>query len=521
MLSTPIYSVALHGVTPEMITVEVDISRGLSNFIILGLPDKAIKESRDRIRAAIKKSGLPFPPCSVMVNLAPAFFEKEELLLDLPIALAILAESTQVRDEGNLLSRTVCIGELGLDGTVRPVDGVVPLLAAAYQAGMRRAIIPIQNVNEGALIKEMDVYGVTSLKEALSFVNGEFELAPTKRDFDAYAAQQSSLLCDVGSIKGQWEAKRALLCAAAGGHNLLFMGPPGSGKTLLARSLLSLLPRLTFAESIEVTSLYHSAGERALPLILERPFRSPHHTVSPAGLVGGGVVPRPGEMSLAHRGVLFLDELAEFSRQTLEVLRQPIESGSVSIARAQGTVTFPAQCILVAALNPCPCGYYGDPQRSCGCSVQAISRYLRKISGPLLDRIDIQVAVRAVSYDDAIAEQDAEMTSAKMRALIGQARDVRIARGQMIENAQLSQTDLAVWCRLESPAEGLLAQMFEVLQLSMRGYHKVLKLARTIADLAGSEVITEAHMYEAVQYRFFEKAYYQAGDPASLGIKKR
>ncbi len=497
-----VYSATTLGVDAHLVEVEVDLSMGLVNFFIVGLPDKAIKESKDRIRAAFKNSGLKMPERVVTVNLAPASLKKEDILFDVPIAVALLQASRLVTCSKEWLDEVLFLGELALDGTIRPVHGVLSIVHAALKSGKKMVIVPEENVQEASLIKGIAIIGVKSLVLLVQYLRSEIKLSPTPCIFDSVCNNADSDMLDFDQVKGQRLAKRALQIAAAGMHNILFVGPPGSGKTMLAKRLATILSPMTFDEIIETTKVYSVSGcLSASSLVMRRPFRSPHHTISQAGLVGGGSSPKPGEISLAHNGVLFLDELTEFSRATLEVLREPIENGHVLISRARYAVTYPAQFLLIAALNPCPCGYYGDKKRRCVCTELQITRYLSKLSGPLLDRIDLHVHVSCVDYDELKHKTGHSVSSAQLREGVERAQNIQQERNGGITNAALSSTAIEELCRLSADAEAILKKAFEKLNLSMRGYHKIIKIARTIADLEGSAIIERVHIQEAITYR--------------------
>ncbi len=496
---------ALVGLDGHVVEVEVDISPGLPAFNIVGLPDTAVQESRERVRAAIRNSGSEFPMRRITVGLAPADLKKSGPSYDLPIALGILLSTGQVPNtvEGSLL-----LGELALDGKLRPTHGILPMVAVGRSQGYKSVFVPAANADEAALVSGVTVVPVDSLSQLVAHVRSESAIRPF--DTEAARARRNGNHpkppgTDLADVRGQEHAKRALEVAAAGGHNLLMSGPPGSGKTLLARCLPSVLPPMTSEESLEVTKIYSVAGllPPSSPLISDRPFRSPHYTVSNAGLVGGGIVPRPGEITLSHKGVLFLDELPEFGHASLEVLRQPIEDKVVTISRASGTMTFPANFMLVGAMNPCPCGYYGDSDRACSCSLPAVSRYQRRISGPLLDRMDIFVDVPRVEYEKLVQPPAAE-GSAAVRDRIGGARQVQRARfgeKRIASNAEMGPVEVWDHCQVEDSAKSLLQLAMNQLNLSARGFHRVLKVARTIADLASSQTIQTPHLAEALQYR--------------------
>lgn len=496
-------SCALVGLEGVLVQVEVDTSRGLPSLVIVGLPDAAVKESSERVRAAIKNAGLVFPGKRITVNLAPADIRKAGPAYDLPIAVGVLIASEQVWPQQ--VEEALFVGELSLDGSVRHVDGVLPIAAVAHQAGIRRLFVPAADAPEAALISGLEVIPVEHLGQLTAHLQGLRAIPPYRPELDPAAQPPPPYAADFAEIKGQEHVKRALEVAAAGGHNVLMVGPPGAGKTLLARSMPSILPTMTIEEALEVTKIYSVAGllPPDTPLIRHRPFRAPHHTISHAGLVGGGSWPRPGEISLAHRGVLFLDELPEFGARTLEGLRQPLEDGVVSIARATGTLTFPARFMFIAAMNPCPCGYYGDPARECTCSMQAISHYQKRISGPLLDRIDIHVEVPRVDYDKLTAERLGEPSEA-IRARVERARETqrqRFAGTPLTCNADMGPAEVREICKLDETGRSLVRAAMQQLQMSARAFHRILKLARTIADLAGSERIETAHLAEAIQYR--------------------
>ena len=496
-------SCAVVGLDGAIVQVEVDINpNSLPSFTLVGLPDTAVKESAERVRAAIKNSGLIFPRGRIVVNLAPADLRKEGPAYDLPIAVGLLAASGQVPSE---LDKSLFIGELSLDGTVRHTNGVLPMAVAAQKEGYDTLFVPQADAPEASLIEGVDVFPLDSLLALARHLNGEEPILPYRAAISLDDDARDVYATDFADVRGQEHVKRALEVAAAGQHNVLMVGPPGAGKTLVARALPSILPRLSLEEALDITRIYSVSGmlPTDTPLIRQRPFRAPHHTISHAGLVGGGRWPRPGEISLAHRGVLFLDELPEFAQHDLEALRQPLEDHVVTISRAQGSLTFPANFMLVAAMNPCPCGYYGDSQKECTCSNAVITRYQSRISGPLMDRIDIYLDVPRVEFDKLSDTRRGE-PSAVIRERVEKARARQLKRFQGTKlacNADMGPAEIACFCTVDEASQSLLRVAMQRLQLSARAYHRVLKLARTIADLAGSEEIQTAHVAEALQYR--------------------
>ncbi|HTE19730.1 MAG TPA: YifB family Mg chelatase-like AAA ATPase [Armatimonadota bacterium] len=505
MLATAFSSATL-GVDAYLVEVEVDVARGgLFKFVVVGLPDAAVKESSERVAVALRSQGFRMPNTRVLVNLAPADVRKEGPSFDLPIALGVLAAHGQIPPEP--LAEFLVTGELSLEGTLRPVAGVLPMALAARQAGKRGILLPEENAREAAIVRGLEVYPVRTIRQAIQALAGEGTQF-TAEDVTA-TLQDPTWEIDFSDVRGQEHVKRALEVAAAGGHNVIMAGPPGSGKTMLARRLATVLPPLTFEEALEVTKLYSVTGQlgRERALVTQRPFRAPHHTVSDAGLIGGGSIPRPGEISLAHNGVLFLDELPEFNRQVLEVLRQPLEEGHVTIARAAASLSYPARCIFVGAMNPCPCGHRGDPLRACTCSDHQIARYLARISGPLLDRIDIHLEVPRLQQDELLQPGKGEPSKA-VRERVQAAREVQRQRFEgspIFVNAAMNSKQTRTYCPIEPGAQELLKAAITRLGLSARAYDRVLKLSRTIADLAAVETVGIPHVAEAVQYRSLDR----------------
>lgn len=499
----------LQGLDGHIIDVETDLSNGLPSFNIVGLADMSIKESKERVRSAIKNSGFKFPVSRITVNLAPANIKKEGSQLDMPIALGILMANKIIKTK--ITDETCFIGELSLDGNINRIDGALAIVLALRNHGIKKVIIPIDNKEECGVIDSIDIIPVDNLSTLIKYLNHEVEINPFKIDYNNIPSLIEYTV-DFSEIKGQSALKRAVEIAAAGMHNLIMLGPPGSGKTMIAKRIPTLLPDLTFEESLEVTKIYSVSGElKQAGLIKTRPFRDPHHTTSRAALAGGGRNAGPGEVSLSHYGVLFLDEMPEFPKSVLEVLRQPMEDGSISISRANGTYTYPAKFMLVASMNPCPCGYLGDPTHECSCTQAQINKYLGKISGPLLDRIDVQVEVSPVYYKD-LNSTVKEETSQEIKSRISKARKIQYDRYKGLDiftNSELKGKYLTKFCKINEESSKILQAAFDNLGLSARGYNKILKVARTIADLDGSVNIQTNHITEAIQYRTLDRKYWR------------
>ncbi|WP_157149241.1 YifB family Mg chelatase-like AAA ATPase [Brachyspira pilosicoli] len=504
-MHTKIYSEALYGIEGIPITIEVNISEGLPKFDVVGLPDQAVNEAKERVIAAINNSDRFFPPKRITINLAPADIKKSGSMYDLAFALGILSSSAQLFFS-DFMNNTIILGELALDGSVREVKGIFSMLLNAKELGIKNAIIPFNNMEEANIIEGLNLYPVKTLKEAMEVSEGKKEAIISKGNFNFTSDNNEAV--DFSEVKGQEYAKRAAMIAAAGGHNFIMIGSPGCGKTLIAKRIPTILPPLTFEEAIEVTKIYSSYGllSKNMPIVKKPPFRIPHHTSSHVSLVGGGRNIKAGEITLAHNGVLFLDEFVEFQSSALQTLREPMEEKTITISRANGSISFPANFTLVAAMNPCPCGYYGDEKHICRCSENARKKYIAKLSGPILDRIDISIEVRGIDYDKMISKADGE-TSSSMRKIVTDARKIQEKRFRenglkIFSNSSMGIKDIEKFCILDSKAKNILNMAMQKFSMSARSYNKILKVSRTIADIENKEVIETSHITEALQYRF-------------------
>ncbi len=509
-MANVIYTAGISGIEGYLIEVESDFTPALPSFDIVGLPDATVKESKERIRSAIKNSGLMIPHRKIVVNLAPASVRKEGSHFDFPIAMSILCHDNGLNSY--FIEKAIFLGELSLDGTLRPVDGVLPIVISAYEKGFRNVFLPEQNAKEAAIIKDMNVYPVTTLLDCFLFMKNEKGLETYRRQESAQGEDILAFAEDFADVKGQESVKRALEVAAAGAHNCVMVGAPGSGKTMIAKRVPTILPPLSMEESLEVTKIYSVAGllEREEPLIQERPFRQVHHTASTIGITGGGKTPKPGEISLSHRGVMFLDELPEFRRDALETLRQPLEDGKITVTRVTGSATYPCKMMIIASMNPCPCGFYSSETHRCSCTATQIKNYLKKISGPLLDRIDLHIEVPSVEYEE-LADRKSAYNSQVMRERVRKAREVQAKRYEGLgfyTNSEIPASMINEFCGLGEQENLLMKNAYESLGLSARAHNRILKVARTIADLEGSERITEAHLAEAIGYRSLDKKYW-------------